>query len=124
MKPAAQAKGLGAALGLLALALLILAPLFSQLRAPPQDWSWLAELACHEGAIQASGHNPLLPQSDALDACGYCSLLVHSPALAGQGVAVAACALVVPLSSARGSSPCLIRLFPAAQSRAPPAALG
>lgn len=124
MKPAAQAKGLGAALSLLALALLILAPLFSQLRAPPQDWSWLAELACHEGRIQATGHNPLSPQPDALDACGYCSLLIHSPALAGQGVVVATFAPVVPLSSECGFSPCLIRLFPAAQSRAPPAALG
>jgi len=123
MKPAAQAKGLGAALGLLALALLILAPLFSQLRAPPQDWSWLAELACHEGAIQASGHNPLLPQSDALDACGYCSLLVHSPALAGHVFALAVHAPHAALSPVQWRGPRLALRFPAAQSRAPPAAL-
>jgi len=40
---------LGAALGVLALALIVLAPLFSQSRAESQDWSWLTELACHEG---------------------------------------------------------------------------
>ncbi|MDP2244346.1 DUF2946 family protein [Pseudomonas sp.] len=123
MIKSSQGHPLGAALGLLALALIVLAPLFSQLRAAPQEWSWLAELACHDGVAQAPEQRTMLPQASMLDACGYCSLLIHSPALGGHVFALAVHAPHAALSPVQWRGPRLALRFPAAQSRAPPAAL-
>ena len=117
---------LGAALGVLALALIVLAPLFSQSRAESQDWSWLTELACHEGLAQAA--SPAmpddLPQKFKLDACGYCSLLINSPALGSLDWGYFNIAVMrLGPQSLRWLWPALAMRFPAAQSRAPPVAL-
>lgn len=113
---------LGACLGLLAFALIALAPLVSQWRAEHQDWSWLAELACHDGHAQAPSSPSPAPAAAHLDACGYCSLLVHSPALGNSdwsGFTLGAPS-AAPVALAARRCP-LERRFPDTQSRAPPA---
>ena len=76
--------------------LLLAAPLFSQALAAAQAPGWLSELACG-----TSGHDP--PGHDLPDwaQCGYCTLLLSSPAVAGAA----------PLLPARGGF-----AAPAAQS--------
>lgn len=117
----ARRRLLGAQLGLLAFVLIALVPLASQLRGEAaRDWSWLAELACHDGAAQAPVLAGAVPQAFALDACAYCSLLIHSPALGSLGWALQDLAvLFTPLPVLRWQSPPVPRL-PTAQSRAPP----
>ncbi|GIZ12263.1 DUF2946 domain-containing protein [Pseudomonas sp. NCCP-436] len=108
-------------LGLLAFVLIVLAPLASQLRAEPADWRWLNELACHEGGdpeqLARDGGRPVLQ----VDACGYCSLFSHCPALADSHWAVA---LRQSSSRQTGGALALAPLscthFPRALSRAPP----
>ncbi|MGP0173907.1 DUF2946 family protein [Pseudomonas sp. NCHU5208] len=116
----ARRRLLGARLGLLALVLIALAPLASQLRAEPRDWSWLAELACHDGPMQTPAPAAPLQQAFVLDACAYCSLLIHSPALGSLDwalFALAAIGVAPPLLD--WPAPPAPRL-PLAQSRAPP----
>ncbi|WP_322980164.1 DUF2946 family protein [Pseudomonas sp. C11] len=116
----ARRRLLGAQLGLLALVLIALAPLASQLRAEPRDWSWLAELACHDGPAQTHAPAAPLPQAFTLDACAYCSLLIHSPALGSLDwalFALAATGVAPPLL--HWQAPPVLRL-PTVQSRAPP----
>ncbi|MFV9656096.1 DUF2946 family protein [Pseudomonas sp. NY15366] len=117
----ARRRTFAAHLGLLALVLIVLAPLASQLRAEPTDWRWLNELACHEGGdpepVANDSGRPVLQ----VDACGYCSLLSHCPALVGGRWAAAS-----RLSPAhqRGAAlplaPLPCTYFPRALSRAPP----
>ena len=111
---------LGARLGLLALLLIAFAPLVSQLRAEPQDWSWLAELACHDGSTQAPAPALAEQPSLTLDACAYCSLLIHSPALGSLdwGLFALAVQRATPIVLHRQAPPAL--RLPTAQSRAPP----
>lgn len=117
----ARRRILAAQLGLLAFVLIVLAPLASQLRAEPADWSWLSELSCHDGAgsvpAPTGSTDPVLQ----VDACGYCSLLSHCPVLADNGSMLASrlelsrdTALVLPEWPLPGAH------FPHALSRAPP----
>ncbi|MFH6601715.1 DUF2946 family protein [Ectopseudomonas khazarica] len=116
----ARRRLLGAQLGLLAMVLIALAPLASQLRGEARDWSWLAELACHDEPVQAPGSVVPVPQAFALDACAYCSLLINSPALGSLGwVPLDLATLFTPPLVLRWQAPLAPRL-PTAQSRAPP----
>jgi hypothetical protein len=107
-------------LGLLAMALIVLAPLVSQLeRAATRDAALAAAPLC---AAQPAGmHGKPQPLHDSLAACGYCNLLAHptpAPALAAP-VATALillCAAAPVLSI--GFRP--REAFPAGQPRAPP----
>lgn len=98
--------------------LLLLGPLLGQgLARPATELQWLDQLAC------SSEHKAPQPQSHSSDwaKCGYCTLLLSSPALANMGLALppldAGHPLVrfpaVPVLPPAG-------VFPAAQPRAPP----
>lgn len=117
----ARRRLLGAQLGLLALVLIALVPLFSQLRAETRDWSWLAELACHDGPVQTPAPAVAVPQAFVLDACAYCSLLINSPALGSLdwGYFDIPVVQVAPLPLL--CQPMLALRFLTSQSRAPPA---
>ncbi|MBO2929798.1 DUF2946 family protein [Metapseudomonas otitidis] len=127
----ARLRRLGAHLGLLALALIVLGPLVARLQAPVQDWSWLQALACHAGGVQASpGPAPLALQPKApeaplltvLDACGYCSLLLNSPAATGPLWQPLPCACPgTPVCSGQPLAALAALHFPSSRSRAPPA---
>lgn len=117
----ARRRTFAARLGLLAFVLIVLAPLASQLRAEAPDWRWLSELACHDSSdpapLASDDGRPLLQ----VDACGYCSLFSHCPALAdsrgalvGRLPAVRGSGAVLPLASPSRPH------FPRALSRAPP----
>ena len=117
----ARRRTFAARLGLLAFVLIVLAPLASQLRAEAPDWRWLNELGCHDGAgsvpAPTSSSSPVLQ----VDACGYCSLFSHCPALAdsrgalvGRLPAVRDTGAVLPLASPSRPH------FPRVLSRAPP----
>jgi hypothetical protein len=117
----ARRRTFAAHLGLLALVLTLLAPLASQLRAEPTDWRWLNELACHDGGepepVASNGGRPALQ----VDACGYCSLFSHCPALAGSRWAIAARQSPVhQRAAALPLAPLPCTHFPRALSRAPP----
>lgn len=108
-------------LGLLAFVLAMLAPLASQLRAEPADWRWLNELACHEGGdpepVVSAGGRPVLQ----VDACGYCSLFSHCPAVADSRWPLAG--RLPPAHETGAALPLVPRTephFPRALSRAPP----
>ncbi|MDH0335357.1 DUF2946 family protein [Metapseudomonas otitidis] len=125
----ARLRRLGAHLGLLALALIVLGPLVARLQAPV-DWSWLQALACHAGGVQASpGPVPLALQPKApeaplltvLDACGYCSLLLNSPAATGPLWQPLPCARTgTPVCSGQPLAALAALHFPSSRSRAPP----
>ena len=106
-------------LGLLAMLLLSVGPLLSQLTAPAEP-AWLTELACGEHV--GSHDNPL--NHDALWAkCGYCTLLLNSPA---TGCASPTLALAAAIPADRYAAPVrsgVVRsaIFPGSRSRAPPA---
>lgn len=106
-------------LALLAMLLLSVGPLLSQLTAPAEP-AWLTELACGEHA--GSHNNPL--DHDALWAkCGYCTLLLNSPA---TGCASPTLALAAAIPADRHAAPVrsgVVRsaIFPGSRSRAPPA---
>jgi hypothetical protein len=68
-----------ARLALLAMFLLLAAPLFSQgLASAAPAPAWLSEMACGEG-----GHDQLPHDAPLWAQCGYCTLLLSSPALTG-----------------------------------------
>lgn len=68
-----------ARLALLAMFLLLAAPLFSQgLASVASTPTWLSEMACGEG-----GHDQLPHDAPLWAQCGYCTLLLSSPALTG-----------------------------------------
>ena len=117
----ARRRTLAAQLGLLAFVLIMLAPLASQLCAEPADWRWLNELACHDSSdpapLASDDGRPLLQ----VDACGYCSLFSHCPALAGSRWAIAARQSPVhQRGAALPLAPPSCAHFPRALSRAPP----
>lgn len=116
----ARRRLLGAQLGLLALVLIALAPLASQLRAETRDWSWLAELACHDGLAQTPAPAAPLPSAFTLDACAYCSLLIHSPALGSLDWALFTLAVQLATPPTLRWQPMPAPRLPTAQSRAPP----
>jgi len=120
MRMSAGRRLLGAQLGLLAFVLVAFAPLFSQLRADSSDWSWLAELACHDGNEKSSSVPVDAPQRFSLDACGYCSLLINSPALGSLDWGHFDIAVVQLAPPPLRRQPLLQLRFPASQSRAPP----
>lgn len=106
-------------LALLAMLLLSVGPLLSQLTAPAEP-AWLTELACGEHV--GSHDNPL--DHDALWAkCGYCTLLLNSPA---TGCVSPTLALAAAIPADRHAVPVrsgVVRsaIFPGSRSRAPPA---
>lgn len=106
-------------LALLAMLLLSVGPLLSQFTAPSAP-AWLTELACGEHA--SSHDNPL--DHDALWAkCGYCTLLLNSPA---TGCTSPTLALAAAIPADRHAAPVrsgVVRsaIFPGSRSRAPPA---
>ena len=117
----ARRRTLAAQLGLLAFVLIVLAPLASQLRAEPADWRWLNQLGCHDGAgsvpVALDRNQPVLQ----VDACGYCSLLSHCPALAESNWSAAG--RLQPRHEVCGALPAQslqTAHFPHALSRAPP----
>ncbi|MDD0844795.1 DUF2946 family protein [Pseudomonas sp. Gutcm_11s] len=67
-----------ACLALLAMFLLLAAPLFSQALAAAQAPGWMSEMVCGDG-----GHDQPAHDVPAWAQCGYCILLLSSPALAG-----------------------------------------
>ncbi|MFG0382767.1 DUF2946 family protein [Pseudomonas sp. zbq_18] len=90
-----------ARLALLAMFLLLAAPLLSQGLARAQTDglpSWLDELACGDAAPAHHGSQPLWAK------CGYCTLLLSSPAVPGAlvdlGGVADALAVGIPLSLA------------------------
>ncbi|XQE67210.1 DUF2946 family protein [Pseudomonas sp. P3C3] len=92
-----------ARLALLAMFLLLAAPLFSQAVAASAVPAWMSEMACGDAEHAPPSHDaPLWAQ------CGYCTLLLSSPALSGAlpnlaGVAhFALHAVMAPLSAALG----------------------
>lgn len=108
----------GAQLGLLAFILIAFAPLFSQLHAESRDWSWLGELACHDGhekSVQVDA-----PKHFSLDACAYCSLLIHSPTLGSPGWGRLDIRVAQVAPPPLQGQPMLLLRFPTSQSRAPP----
>lgn len=116
----ARRRTFAAHLGLLALVLVVLAPLASQLRAEPADWRWLSELACHEGgdpeAVAKDAGRPVLQ----VDACGYCSLFSHCPALTDSHWTLTGRLSPVQTGAALPLAPPPCTHFPRALSRAPP----
>lgn len=71
--------------------LLLVAPLFSQgLASATQAPAWLSEMACGEG-----GHDQLPHDAPPWAQCGYCTLLLSSPALAGSLADLSGAALCV-----------------------------
>lgn len=67
-----------ARLALLAMFLLLAAPLFSQSLGAAAAPAWLSEMACGDG-----GHDQLPHDAPPWAQCGYCTLLLCSPALTG-----------------------------------------
>lgn len=114
----ARRRTFAAHLGLLALVLVVLAPLASQLRAEPADWRWLNELSCHHGGepVAKDGGRPVLQ----VDACGYCSLFSHCPALTDSHWALTGRLSPVQTGAALPLAPPSCTHFPRALSRAPP----
>jgi len=77
-----------ARLALLAMFLLLAAPLFSQAVGASAVPAWMSEMACGDGGHEPLGHDaPLWAQ------CGYCTLLLSSPALPGAPAMAASNAL-------------------------------
>lgn len=116
--PHSRALRYGNWLGLAAMCLLLLGPLLGQsLAQPAGDWQWLNELAC------ASEHKAPQAQTSASDwvKCGYCTLLLSSPALASKAAALQTQAVGHTLLRPH-DAPALTPagVFPGARSRAPP----
>ena len=106
-------------LALLAMLLLSVGPLLSQLTAPAAP-AWLTELACGE---HAGSHNDPLDHDALWAKCGYCTLLLNSPA---TGCASPTLALTAVAPADRHSAPvrsgvARSAIFPGSRSRAPPA---
>jgi hypothetical protein len=106
-------------LALLAMLLLSVGPLGSQLSQPAEP-AWLTELACGEHA----GSHERVFDHDALWAkCGYCTLLLNSPATSCASPLLALTAAtpaerrIAPVCSGIARA----AIFPGSRSRAPPA---
>jgi hypothetical protein len=106
-------------LGLVAMWLIVLAPLVSQLVAAHRAHEPDAALC---SAIQPASTAPHLSHDDAFGACGYCHLLEHHAAMPGVAMPgpshalVATLERVVPLSTRYTP----IGAFPSGRPRAPP----
>ncbi|CAB3759354.1 MFS transporter [Burkholderia sp. MSh2] len=115
---------IGSLIGMLAILLTALAPTISQALTTQQRVDAL--LAGYCSAAPAAGHSADAPSKSLqahLHACGYCSLLAHSPALPAPELTFAADPHALPhREAARFDS--LRRALPltAAQPRAPPLA--
>lgn len=84
-----------ARLALLAMWLLLAAPLFSQaLASMAPTPAWLSEMTCGEG----EQHDPAAQDHAPWAQCGYCTLLLSSPALAGAPPGLAGTAGFVDLA--------------------------
>nr|WP_298139019.1 DUF2946 family protein [uncultured Pseudomonas sp.] len=116
--PHSRALRYGNWLGLAAMCLLLLGPLLGQgLARSSAELQWLDELAC------SSDHKAPQQQPHVGDwaKCGYCTLLLSSPALARMGFALPP--LCTGHSVARSldvPAPPPADVFPGAQPRAPP----
>ncbi|MEO4049159.1 DUF2946 family protein [Pseudomonas sp. CAU 1711] len=107
-----------ARLALLAMFLLLAAPLFSQgLASAGQTPAWLSEMACGEG-----GHDPSSHDVPPWAQCGYCTLLLSSPALPGALPDPGGMPLGVPAQPGRTAACAFRSALPAhdAPPRAPP----
>ncbi|MDH4655894.1 DUF2946 domain-containing protein [Pseudomonas sp. JS3066] len=122
-----RARHRGAWLGLLAMLLVLVGPLVSQARDMGQGGvpAWMDELACATDH-GAPGHEPSMPSHEMSWAkCGYCTLLLNSPALTQAGLHG------LDLAGLANPQPALATLsghggraiFPGALTRAPPVAL-
>ncbi|SFI90090.1 Protein of unknown function [Pseudomonas guineae] len=106
-----------ACLALFAMLLLSVGPLWSQLSQPDEP-AWLTELACGEHSGDSTlNHEALWAK------CGYCTLLLHSPA---TGCASPSLAVANPAPTDRHLAPvrsgvARAAIFPGSRSRAPPA---
>lgn len=106
-----------ARLALLAMFLLLAAPLFSQAVAASAVPAWMSEMACGDAEHAPQSHDaPLWAQ------CGYYSLLLSSPALTGtlpglDGVAIVVATLHAPVFTSVRCEPVIPHDAP---PRAPP----
>jgi hypothetical protein len=105
-------------LALLAMLLLSVGPLGSQLGQPAEP-AWLTELACAE---HTDSHKPPLDHDALWAKCGYCTLLLSSPA---TGCTCPTLALAASAPADRRSAPvrrgvARSAIFPGSRSRAPP----
>lgn len=104
-----------ARLALLAMLLVCLGPLLSQWLLPAQAEPGCGEHAASHASSGPAGHGQEAP-------CGYCTLLLGSPALTGPALLPGAPAIFAPLYLVPGgaqrvpASP----VFPGSRSRAPP----
>ncbi|MFP6863034.1 DUF2946 domain-containing protein [Pseudomonas sp.] len=105
-------------LALLAMLLLSVGPLWSQLSQPAEP-AWLTELACGE---HSGSHDSSLSHDAPWAKCGYCTLLLHSPATgcASPSLALAATTAVDRHSAQVRSGVARSAIFPGSRSRAPP----
>jgi hypothetical protein len=105
-------------LALLAMLLLSVGPLWSQLSQPAEP-AWLTELACGD---HASSHNSALDHDALWAKCGYCTLLLNSPATSCASPVLALTSAapadrhIAPVCSGVARS----AIFPGSRSRAPP----
>lgn len=111
-----------ARLALLAMFLLLAAPLFSQGLAQTQTEglpSWLNELACGDAAPMQHGGQPLWAK------CGYCTLLLASPAVPGAVADLGTGALALAVLAGLPQHDHVLQSLPAhdAPPRAPPLAI-
>ncbi len=111
-----------ARLALLAMFLLLAAPLFSQGLAQAQADglpSWLNELACGDAAPMQHGGQPLWAK------CGYCTLLLASPAVPGTAADLGAGAVGMATQACLPQRDHVFQSLPAhdAPPRAPPLAI-
>lgn len=107
-----------ACLALLAMLLLSVGPLWSQLSQPAEP-AWLAEMACGEHSLS----NDSSLNHEALWAkCGYCTLLLNSPATncASPSLVLSATALPVRQIAPVRCGVSRAAIFPGSRSRAPP----
>ncbi|MBB2494230.1 DUF2946 family protein [Aquipseudomonas ullengensis] len=116
----------GARLGLLAMWLLLVMPLLSHTTQVDQAGlpTWLSELSC-SSEQDAQSHQVPLQHDLPWAKCGYCTLLLGSPALSSAAVASTT---LLPLAGApkralASRTPQLASPFPAAHPRAPPLSL-
>jgi hypothetical protein len=106
-------------LALLAMLLLSVGPLWSQLSQPAEP-AWLTELACAEHS--ADKHKRPLDHDALWAKCGYCTLLLSSPATTCPSPTLALAATapadrhIAPVRSGVARS----AIFPGSRSRAPP----
>lgn len=107
-------------LALVAMLLLSLGPLGSQLSQSAEQPAWLTELACGE---HAGSHDIPLDHNALWAKCGYCTLLLNSPA---TGCVSPTLALAAAIPADRHAAPvrsgvARSAIFPGSRSRAPPA---